>query len=291
MQLNKVIAVWGNPNSGKTTLSIKLANELTKRKKNVILIHCDHETPVISTVLPFVTTKDQSLGALLSAMQITQESILKACIPVSGNRNLTVMSYLHGENDRTYAKYSKERIVDLFILIKHLADHIIIDCSSHVGEDLFSRAAIELSDQVFRLTSPDLKAISFFDSCLPLLGERKYKVGKQLKVLSNVKSEMPRDMVANKFGGIYTELKHVPEIERQFYEARLFEPLVEKKSKPYKQEVVQLVDMMDDEAEKEVRKQKKAKVKKEKENNDEYDYRPPKEKKSFGVLFKKRGEK
>ena len=24
------------------------------------------------------------------------------------------MSYLHGENDRTYAKYSKERIVDLF---------------------------------------------------------------------------------------------------------------------------------------------------------------------------------
>ena len=168
MQLNKVIAVWGNPNSGKTALSIKLATELTKQKKNVILIHCNHETPVISTVLPFVTTKDQSLGALLSAMQITQESILKACIPVSGNRYMTVMSYLHGENDRTYAKYSKERIVDLFILIKHLADHIIIDCSSHIGEDLFSRAALELSDQVIRLTSPDLKAISFFDSCLPL---------------------------------------------------------------------------------------------------------------------------
>lgn len=287
MQLNKVIAVWGSPNSGKTALSIKLALELTKQKKNVILIHCDHETPVISTVMPFVTTKDQSLGALLSAMQITQESILKVCIPVSGNRNLTVMSYLHGENDRTYAKYSKERIVDLFILIKHLADHIIIDCSSHVSEDLFSRAALELSDQVIRLTSSDLKAISFFDSCLPLLGERKYKVGNQLKILSNVKPEMPRDMVANKFGGIYTELKHSPELERQFYEARLFESLVEKKSKPYVVEVRKLVDLFIDEEENKAKKSKKVKV-----QNEDVDYRPVKEKKKTILtdLFKKRGE-
>jgi MinD-like ATPase involved in chromosome partitioning or flagellar assembly len=253
----------------------------------VILIHCDHESPVISTVLPFVTTKDQSLGALLSAMQITQESILKACIPVSDNRNLTVMSYLHGENDRTYAKYSKERIVDLFILIKHLADHIIIDCSSHIGEDLLSRAALELSDMTIRLTSPDLKAISFFDSCLPLLGERKYKVGSQLKILSNVKPEMPRDMVANKFGGIYSELKHVPELERQFYEARLFEPMTEKKSKSYNLEVKKLIDMMLDDEETPVKKVKAKKQKKVKENSEDVDYRPPSEKKSLGGLFKK----
>ncbi len=290
MQLNKVIAVWGNPNSGKTALSIKLANELAKQKKNVILIHCDHETPVISTVLPFVTTKDQSLGALLSAMQITQESILKACIPVSGNRHMTVMSYLHGENDRTYAKYSKERIVDLFILIKHLADHIIIDCSSHVGEDLFSRAALELSDQVIRLITPDLKAISFFDSCLPLLRERKYKNGQQLKILSNVKPELPSDMVANKIGGIYTELKYAPEIERQFYEARLFDDLTENKSKLYVNEVKKLALLIADEEEKVRSKPKKLKIKKEKAQDDEMDYRPPKEKKSFGGLFKKRGD-
>lgn len=290
MQVNKVIAVWGNPNCGKTALSIKLALELTKRKRNVILIHCDHEVPVIGTVLPFVTTKEQSIGGMLSAMQITQESILKACIPVSGNRNLTVMSYLHGENDRTYAKYSKERIVDLFILIKHLADHIIIDCSSHVGEDLLSRAALELSDQVIRLTSPDLKAISFFDSCLPLLGERKYKVGNQLKVLSNVKPEMPRDIVANKFGGVYGELSYVPELERQFYEARLLDPLAEKKSKPYTDVVKKLVDQIVSDEEKPEKKEKFKRFKKEKDNIDDVDYRPLKEKKSFGGLFKKRGE-
>jgi len=283
MQMNKVIAIWGNPNSGKTALSIKLAKELTKSKKNVILIHCDHESPVISTILPFTTTKDQSLGALLSSMQITQESILKACIPVSGNRNLAVISYLHGENDRTYAKYSKERIVDLFILIKHLADHIIIDCSSHIGEDLFSRAALELSDQVIRLITPDLKAISYYDSCLPLLGERKYNVGKQLKIISNVKPEMPRDMVANKFGGIHLELKYSNELERQFFEARLFEELVEKKSKPYVGEVRKMVEIFIDEEEK-VKLVKESKSVKEPKN--------PKDKRAnpLNSLFKKRGE-
>lgn len=284
MQMNKVIAIWGNPNSGKTALSIKLANELTKNKKNVILIHCDHETPAISSILPFTTTKDESLGALLSAMQITQESILKACIPVGGNRNLTVMSYLHGENDRTYAKFSKERIIDLFILIKHLADHIIIDCSSHIGEDLFSRAALELSDLVIRLITPDLKAISYFDSCLPLLSERKYNVGKQLKVISNVKPEMPRDMVANKFGGIDLELKYSCELERQFVEARLFEALIEKKSKPYMGEVKRMAKNFSAPKEPKPKRMKESKSVKEPKKLKDKRANP------LNGLFKKRGE-
>lgn len=244
MQMNKVIAIWGNPNSGKTTLSIKLARALSRQKKNVILIHCDNETPVISTILPFTTTKDQSLGALLSAMEITQESILKACIPVGGYKHLTIMSYLHGETDKTYAKYGQERLLDFFILLKHLADHIIIDCSSYIGEDLLSRTALELSDQVIRLITPDLKAISYFDACLPLLGDRKFKTNKHIKIISNVKSDMPRDMVANKFGGTHLALNYSGELERQFYEARLFEELLEKKSKPYVSEVKRLMDMI-----------------------------------------------
>jgi MinD-like ATPase involved in chromosome partitioning or flagellar assembly len=244
MTPNKIIAIWGNPNSGKTAFSIKLAKEFTKKKKNVILIFANNEVPVINTVLPFIETKDQSLGAVLAGIQITQESILKKCIPVSGDKYLSVMSYLHGENDRTYAQYNKERIVDFFILLKHLADHIIIDCSGHVYTDIFSRAAIELSDQTFRLISPELKAISYFDACMPLLGERKYNISKQIKVLSIVKPEMPKDMVANKFGGVKYELSYSKELERQFLEARLFEDLMEKESKAYTKEMETIMDQL-----------------------------------------------
>ena len=244
MRKNKIITIWGNPNSGKTTLSIKLANELAKRKRSVILVMADPYTPAIHTVLPFTETKDQSLGALLSSVQISQESILKKCIPVEKTKNLSILSYLHGENIRTYADYGKERVFDFFILLKHLADHIIVDCSSYFHQDILSRGALELSDQVIRLISPDLKAISFYDASLPLLGERKYNVANHIKVLSNVKPEMPKDIVGNRFGGIQNELDYIEELERQVLEARLFEVLTDKKSSNYNRQVQNLMDIL-----------------------------------------------
>ncbi|MBF4692284.1 AAA family ATPase [Fusibacter ferrireducens] len=244
MKNNKIIAVWGNPDSGKTTFSIKMANELIKKNKSVILVMADSYVPAIHTVLPFTETKDQSLGALLSSIQISQESILKKCIPVPNTKNLSILSYLHGENIRTYADYGKERVLDFFILLKHLADHIIVDCSSQFHHDLLSRGALELSDQVIRLISPDLKAISFYDASLPLLGEKKYNVANHIKVLSDVKSEMPKDSVGNRFGGIQKELDHCEELQRQMLEARLFEPLTDKKSEGYNTQLQNLMDAL-----------------------------------------------
>jgi MinD-like ATPase involved in chromosome partitioning or flagellar assembly len=244
MKNNKIISIWGNPNSGKTTLSIKIANELVKKDKSVILVMADSYVPAIHTVLPFTETKDQSLGALLSSIQISQESILKMCIPVQNTKNLSVLSYLHGENIRTYADYGKERVLDFFILLKHLADHIIVDCNSQFHHDLLSRGALEFSDQVIRLISPELKAISFYDASLPLLSERKYNVVNHIKVLSNVKSEMPKDIVANRFGGVKNELDYSEEVQRQMLEARLFEPLTDKKSEGYNKQLQSLMDML-----------------------------------------------
>jgi MinD-like ATPase involved in chromosome partitioning or flagellar assembly len=260
MKNNKIIAVWGNPNSGKTTLSIKMANELSKNNKSVILLFDDPYVPVISTVLPFTETKEQSLGALLSSVQISQESILEKCIPVMKTKNLSVLSYLHGENIRTYADYGKERVLDFFILLKHLADHIIVDCSSMVHHDLLSRGALEMSDQIIRLVTPDLKAISFYDSSLMLLGERKYNVENHIKVLSNVKPVMPKDSISNHFGGIRHELEYCEELQQQALEARLFESLTDKSSSGYNQQFSSLMDVIFSEevvAEKEEKKARK----------------------------------
>ncbi|WFD10860.1 AAA family ATPase [Tepidibacter hydrothermalis] len=245
MQKNKIIAVWGNHNSGKTTLAAKIANELSKKKKNVILVLCDNITPTVSTILPLTDAKNQSLGELLSSIQITQESILQKCITLGKNDYLSVIGYLHGENERTYAKYSKERVVDLFILLKHLADYIIIDCSSLVSYDILSRTALELADQVIRLISPDLKAISFYDSCLPQFAERKYNLQNHMKVLSNVKYTMPTDSVANRFGGVPLEIPFIEEIEKQYLEGRLFESLADKKSQDYVKAINEIIAIIE----------------------------------------------
>lgn len=40
-----VLAVWGSPSSGKTVVSVKLAEYLAKKKRNVLLIFADMTAP------------------------------------------------------------------------------------------------------------------------------------------------------------------------------------------------------------------------------------------------------
>ena len=40
-----VLAVWGSPSSGKTVVSVKMAEHLAQKKRNVILILADMITP------------------------------------------------------------------------------------------------------------------------------------------------------------------------------------------------------------------------------------------------------
>lgn len=42
---NQVLAVWGSPSSGKTTMSVKLARYIASQKKNVILVLADMTAP------------------------------------------------------------------------------------------------------------------------------------------------------------------------------------------------------------------------------------------------------
>jgi len=44
---NGILAVWGSPGSGKTTVAVKLAKYLSDRKKNVVLLLCDMTAPML----------------------------------------------------------------------------------------------------------------------------------------------------------------------------------------------------------------------------------------------------
>lgn len=53
MSENKVLAVMGSPGSGKTTSAVKLALELAKHRKNVVMVFCDP----FASVIPYVIVK------------------------------------------------------------------------------------------------------------------------------------------------------------------------------------------------------------------------------------------
>src|SRR5690554_1044441 len=98
MDSNQIIAVWGSPSSGKTVTGIKIARELSLKKKNVIVVFCDTLAPDLMTVLPHGSIEDKSLGSILSAPEITQKSILKKCITINKNEYISLLGYMRGEN-------------------------------------------------------------------------------------------------------------------------------------------------------------------------------------------------
>ncbi len=229
----QMLAVWGSPGSGKTVTAVKLAAELSGQKKNVVVVLCDTTAPALPALLCTKNAPDGSLGALLAAPAVTQELVLKNLAVYDKNPYISLLGYKAGENLYTYAEYSKERAVDMLVLLRHIADYVIVDCSSSLTDNILSTAALEVADDVLRVCSCDLKGISYFMSYLPLIGDRKFKAEKHIKILSNTRSYEGGREYENSYGGVKYRLPYIPSIEEQAATLRLTESLSGKEAKAY----------------------------------------------------------
>ncbi len=70
------------------------------------------------------------MGELLPAPGMTQEQVLKTCVPCEKHPYISFLGYKAGENVFTYAEYSKEKAVDMLVLLRHITDYVIVDCTS-----------------------------------------------------------------------------------------------------------------------------------------------------------------
>lgn len=233
MNKHQIIALWGSPGSGATLTSIKLAREFAAKKMNVLVVLCDTVCPAIPTLLPDVNAKEKSLGRLLSQPSLSQESILQHLIPCKPLDHLALTGYIHGDTAFTYANYTKERALDFLTLTRHLADIVIVDCSTLLSADPLSVAALEVADQVFRIHECTLKSLVYFASHLPLLGDSRFRIDNHLHLLSNVKNGQDSVQYSNMFGGIHHLLPCTPALEQQFFAAQLFSALEGKEGQAY----------------------------------------------------------
>lgn len=236
-----VITVWGSPSAGKTLASVKLALEAAAMGKNVLLLCCDAVCPVIQTLLPHADTAGKSLGAVLSAPSISQNSVLQNCI--SWIDRVSLLGYAKRENAFTYAKYSKERAIDLLTFARHTADLVVADISSHFAQDILSAVALEFGDHTARLCGCDLKSLSYFSSALPLLADSRFKTHNHFKILSNVKCNHDEDTFGNAYAGISGALPFSQELEQQFLDTRLGDVLSTKDGKNYMRGIRAILDV------------------------------------------------
>lgn len=77
--MSKIIAVLGSPNSGKTTLSVKLAEYIYRvYKASAIVVLRITIFLLCPSCLPEIKISDiQSVGNTLSKMEITENEVLK----------------------------------------------------------------------------------------------------------------------------------------------------------------------------------------------------------------------
>lgn len=229
----QMLAVWGSPGAGKTVTAVKLAAELASRKKNVVLVFTDLSAPALPTVVVEGKLPDVSMGELLSAPGMTQEQVLKTCVPCEKQPYISFLGYKAGENVFTYAEYSKEKAVDMLVLLRHIADYVIVDCTSILTGNVLATAALEVADDVLRVCGCDLKAISYFASYLPLVGDQKFKPERHIRVLSNTRPYQGGAEYEHAFGGVKYRLPYLPALEEQGATLKLMEPLSGKEAKSY----------------------------------------------------------
>ena len=134
--------------------------------------------------------------------------------------------------DLTLAELDREA-VDMLVLLRHIADYVIVDCTSVLTGNVLATAALEVADDVLRVCGCDLKAISYFASYLPLIEDRKFKPEQHIRVLSNTRPYPGGMEYENSLGGVKYRLPYLPIVEEQAATLKLLEPLSGKEAKSY----------------------------------------------------------
>ena len=241
---NRVLAVWGSPSCGKTTIAAKIAGYIADKGFDVALLLCDTDAPPLPLLAsPSDIETEKSLGSILAAARITKNLVMQNAITFKKNKHIVAFGLMKGENSFSYPKYTQVQAKELIDALRDIADFVVIDCSSHLSDDILSTVSLIEADCVLRLINCDLKSISYLSSQLPLLADGRFKSDKQLKAANNVKSIHSRENIEQIIGGVTFTVPHSDLVERQYLEGELLKDTpVKRESKEFRVMIEQIAE-------------------------------------------------
>ena len=241
---NRVLAVWGSPSCGKTTIAAKIAGYIADKGFDVALLLCDTDAPPLPLLAsPSDIETEKSLGSILAAARITENLVMQNAITFKKNKHIVAFGLMKGENSFSYPKYTQVQAKELIDTLRDIADFVVIDCSCHLSDDILSTVSLIEADCVLRLINCDLKSISYLSSQLPLLADGRFKSDKQLKAANNVKSIHSRENIEQIIGGVTFTVPHSDLVERQYLEGELLKDTpVKRESKEFRVMIGQIAE-------------------------------------------------
>ena len=230
--MSKIIAIWGSPNSGKTSLALSLALSIYKNyNATVLVLHTDTVTPTLPVLFPDYKSDDlYSIGAVLSKTDITQTELFKNTVSIKGKGNLGFLGFKDGENKYTYPRFDEIKSVLLLTLMRGCADYVIVDCTSY-PDSILTKAAISQADVVIRLATPDLRSMSFYSSQLSLYTDPKYHLGEHIQglLMRDCDLFLPVDEAKVHFKDVRFILPYCREVKQQMLDGKLLDGISNKK--------------------------------------------------------------
>ena len=234
----QMLAVWGSPGCGKTTVAVKLAKHLAEKKKDVILLLCDTTTPMLPCICPGSDLEDsRSLSSILVGNSITETLVKHNCNTHKRMGHLAIIGLCKGENENSFPEAPPQLIKQFLEVLREMADHIVIDCSSHLFFDELSALSILEADAVLRLMNCDLKSVSYLSSQQEYLKMGGFDFDRLYKVVSNVKPNEASEHMEQLLGKAVFTLPHSPELEAQVLAGNLFADLGLKDSRGFRKEI------------------------------------------------------
>lgn len=235
-----MIAVIGSPGSGKTTVTLKLAQELYCATTNgaVIYLSPSLKVPAIGVLFPNHTPDSIfSLGEMLDKTDIYEEDILNHLVTVKSMNNFGCLGYKAGENKFSFPVLTEDKVKSLFDVLHKMAGYVFVDCTEEEN-DLISQYALGVADEVILVLSPDLKSMVYLSSNEGTLGSY---ADRAVRVLNINENELypPVDDVKSNVRNISFVLPYSKQIRGQHLDGLLYERAKDKK---YRSELSKIVN-------------------------------------------------
>lgn len=158
--MSKIITIYGNNNSGKTTVATQLAKNIKGRGKSVIILCTDLTVSTVPhLLLNLPKNNNKSLKNVLDS-PISQENILKNLIAINDNIFLLGFNYGESYNDYTFL-IEKEEVSKLLLSMQAIADYVIVDATQDIAQPI-TRSALCISDVVINVLTADIKGATHF---------------------------------------------------------------------------------------------------------------------------------
>ena len=225
-----MVSVFGPPGSGKTTVSVALAEQIAEKGYNVCIVCCEDVVPTIPTLLPQtvsrvneVETKVRSIGKILNSMEFSAEDILQQCVYSKKYRRIVLIGYTLGENRNTYPTPTDYDIYAFYSKLSTMVDYIIVDCASDILSSGLSRVGIANSDTVIRLAGGSYKDVVYYASVMPSLPEGNVKKENYIVVFPKVQKNDVIDDLVEFYGRIDFKIKFFPSIQEKQQYGEYFE--------------------------------------------------------------------